>query len=268
MDIASNYCCPDTLADGDPPPVTILNPAATHSVLLIADHAGNSVPEAMNGLGLDSGELTRHIAWDPGAAQVATGLAERWQATAVLANYSRLIVDPNRPLGEDSAMPLVSDGTHVPANQSLTNSERQRRADLFYRPYHRAVESEMARLRRIGPGPMLVSLHSFTPDFGTDDRPWHVGVMAAADRRLAGALIAALNQAGGLVIGDNQPYSGVEYGYSLKLHAGAQGLANVQIEIRQDLLTDDSGIERWVGILDNALAPLIDDPALLAIEFH
>lgn len=268
MDTALSFCCPDTLADTDPVPVTVLNPSATRSVLLIADHAGNSVPAVMNGLGLESGELTRHIAWDPGAAEVATGLADRWQATGVLANYSRLIVDPNRPLGETSSMPRVSDGTHVLANQSLTDQERQHRADLFYWSYHRAVESEMARLRRAGAGPMLVSIHSFTPDFGSDDRPWHVGVMAAADRRLADALIVALGKTDGLLIGDNEPYSGVEYGYTLKVHAGAQGLANVQIEIRQDLLVDEVGITRWIDILDGALAPLIEDPALLAVEFH
>lgn len=268
MNTASNYCCPPTLAESDPPPLVVINPKAERSVLLIADHAGNSVPAAMNGLGLNEAELTRHIAWDPGAAEVAAGLAKRWQATAVLANYSRLIVDPNRPLGEDSSMPRVSDGTHVSANQSLTDHQRQLRADLFYWPYHRAVEAEMARLRRVGPGPMLVSIHSFTPDFGSDDRPWHVGVMAAADRRLAEALIVALDQTSKLLIGDNEPYSGVEYGYTLKLHAGAQGLANVQIEIRQDLLVDEAGIARWIDILDDALAPMIGDPDLLAIEFH
>lgn len=268
MDATLNYCTPSALTEGEPAPVVVINPEATRSVLLIADHAGNNVPQTMGHLGLNDDDLSRHIAWDPGAAAVAASLADRWAATAVLTQYSRLIVDPNRPLGDPSAMPLVSDGTPIPANQSLTETERQRRADLFYWPYHQAVEHEMARLRGVGAGPVLVSIHSFTPDFGSDERPWHVGVMAAADRRLADALIAALNGQAGLVIGDNQPYSGVEYGYTLKVHAGAQGLANVQIEIRQDLLADDAGIEKWVSILDAALAPLIDDPALLAIEFY
>lgn len=268
MDVSLTHDCPDTLAAKDLAPVTVLNPKATRSVLLIADHAGNSVPEAMNGLGLEESQMNRHIAWDPGAADVVEQLSQRWQATAVLANYSRLIVDPNRPLGDMSAMPESSDNTAVPANQALTDAERQRRAKLFYWPYHQAVAHQMARLRRCGVGPMLVSIHSFTPDFGSQDRPWHIGVMAAADRRLAEALLAKLRQRRELVIGDNQPYSGVEYGYTLKIHAGAQGLANVQIEIRQDLLTDDTGIRRWVDILDEALTPLINDPALTAIEFH
>lgn len=268
MGTTIKYCCPAELAESDLPPFRIINPAATRPVLLIADHAGNHVPTAMNNLGLGANDLLRHIAWDPGAAEVSTALAKRWNATAVLSQYSRLIVDPNRPLGDESAMPAISDGTTIPANQTLSDTERRRRADLFYWPYHQAIENQMARLKRLGPGPMLVSIHSFTPAFGGEERPWHVGVMAAADRRLADALIVRLSRQAELVIGDNEPYSGVEYGYTLKVHAGAQGLASVQIEMRQDLVADNDGIERWTDILDQALAPLIEDPNLLAIEFH
>jgi len=268
MGTTSTYCCPAELADDDLSSVQIINPAAMRPVLLIADHAGNHVPAAMNDLGLQPDELLRHIAWDPGAAAVSSALARRWDATAVLSQYSRLIVDPNRPLGDESAMPTISDGTIIPANQKLTDIERQRRAELFYWPYHQAIENEMARLKRVGPGPVLVSIHSFTPNFGAEERPWHVGVMAAADRRLADALIGQLSREAALEIGDNEPYSGVEYGYTLKVHAGAQGLANVQIEIRQDLLADDEGTDRYIDILDQALTPLIEDSSLLAIEFH
>lgn len=268
MDAMSAYLCPDVLAGDDPEAVLILNPAGTRAVLLIADHAGNAVPAAMNGLGIEEEDLLRHIAWDPGAAMVATELSKRWSAAAVLSRYSRLIVDPNRPLGDASSMPQVSDNTVVPANQALTDDERQRRAALFYWPYHLAISEQIARLRRIGPGPLLVSLHSFTPNFDDEDRPWHIGVMSAADRRLGDGLIAGLSEATNLVIGDNQPYSGVEYGYTLKVQAGSQGLASVQIEMRQDLLADDAAVLGWVDVLDQALSPLLDDPALLKVEFH
>jgi predicted N-formylglutamate amidohydrolase len=263
-----SYSCPSCLGKTDPEPVQILNPASERGVLLIADHAGNAVPHSMKGLGLSAEDLTRHIAWDPGAAGVAAGLAQKWQATAVLAVYSRLIVDPNRPLGEASSMPAISDGTSVPANQDLNPEERIKRAELFYFPYHVAVETQLARLRRLSCLPPVVSIHSFTPDFQSEDRPWHIGVMAAADRRLAVGLIRNLRDQTGLEIGDNQPYSGVEYGYTLKIHAGAQGLANTQIEIRQDLLEDDQSISNWVNILDAALTPLMSDPDILRIEHH
>jgi predicted N-formylglutamate amidohydrolase len=268
MDVSLSYSCPSGLAAEDPEPVAVLNPQAVHGYLLIADHAGNAVPKAMNSLGLDEDTFVRHIAWDPGAGAVATGLADRWQATAVLAQYSRLIVDPNRPLGEASSMPEVSDGVWIPANQALTVEERNRRAALLYWPYHTEIELQIARLRRTGLRPLVVAIHSFTSDFGDEERPWDIGVMAAADRRLGDALIASLSARGDLVIGDNQPYSGVEYGYTLKIHAGAQGLANVQIEIRQDLLINADGIARWVDIFDGVLTPLMGDQALRTIEHH
>lgn len=268
VDSLTPYSCPRHLGQTDRDPVQVLNPTSDCSVLLIADHAGNAVPHSMKGLGLDTDELSRHIAWDPGAADVAAGLAEKWQATAVLANYSRLIVDPNRPLGDTASMPEVSDGTVVPANQNLSAEERLRRAGLFYFPYHVAIETQLARLRSLSHLPPVVSIHSFTPDFQNEDRPWHIGVMSAADRRLAEGLIRNLEQQTDMEIGDNLPYSGVEYGYTLKIHAGAQGLANTQIEIRQDLLEDAQSISNWIGILDSALSPLLSDPSILCIEHH
>lgn len=267
MDATHSYSCPDALGRGDPPPVRTINPAATRPILLIADHAGNAVPAVMNCLGLADEDLVRHIAWDPGAGAVAEELANRWQATAVLAQYSRLIVDLNRPLGDPTAMPEVSDGTEIPANQDLADDERARRANLLYFPYHQDVDTEIARLRLGGPGPIVVSIHSFTPDYGAENRPWHVGIMAATDRRLADRLLDRLRRDPGLVVGDNDPYSGVTHGYSLRLHGGSQGLANAQIEIRQDLLINDKDVTRWADMLDDALSPLIDDPALQSIAY-
>ena len=235
--------------------------------MLIVDHAGRAIPQSMNGLGLNTEDLNRHIAWDPGAAAVAAGLSERWQAPAVLAQYSHLIVDPNRPLGDPAAIPQVSDGTAIPANQSLSSEERSRRAELFYFPYHMANDREIARLRLAGPGPIVLSFHSFTPVYGAENRPWHVGIMSAADRRLAERLIKTFEAEDGLVVGDNKPYSGVDLGYSLRLHGGSQGLAHAQIEIRQDLLTTNKDVDNWVGMIDRATTPLMDDPALLAVEF-
>ena len=251
----------------DPAPVMLLNELSTRPLLLIVDHAGNAVPRSMNGLGLGEEELTRHIAWDPGAAVIAKGLAEKLRCTCVLAQYSRLIVDPNRPLGDPAAIPIISDGTKIPANRSLSGEEYLRRARLFFFPYHQAIDEEIARLRRIGPGPLILAVHSFTPNYRGEDRPWQIGVMSASDRRLAERLLYGLRTDDSLVVGDNEPYSGVELGYTLRHHGGAQGLANAQIEIRQDLLTQRKDTIGWVEKLDSIISPLVDDPSLQAIEF-
>lgn len=256
------------LKDIDSTSVTVLNPTSERGVLLIADHAGNEVPSSLKRLGLSEIQLEQHIAWDPGAGEVATKLSNLWSATAVLSLYSRLIIDPNRPLGDRSSIPEVSDGTLIPANRGLSAKELENRANRFYWPYHRGIEQETARLRRCGPGPIIISIHSFTPNFGSEDRPWHIGIMSTKDRRLGDALIRNLSVEPELVIGDNEPYSGIEYGYTLKRHGGAQGLACVQIEIRQDLLSNDVEIDQWVSRLNRAFAPLLEDRDMLEIKHH
>lgn len=265
MDENVSYQCPEYLGSEEALPILCLNDEATEPVLFIADHAGNSIPKAMDALGLRETELEKHIAWDPGARNIANGLAGRFKATAVLAQYSRLIIDLNRPLGDLDSIPLISDGTLIPANQILSEQECKRRAQLFYFTYHNRIDYEIARLRKVGPGPLIVSIHSFTPQYGGVDRPWHIGIMSANDRRLAEVLLDAFRCHEGLLVGDNQPYSGFDLGYTLRLHAGSQGLAHVQIEIRQDLLVDNKDEAFWINLLFDVLSTQIKDPRLLSI---
>src|SRR5690606_9601960 len=125
-----------------------VNPAARTALLLTGDHAGNAIPEGFHDLGLPAAERTRHIAWDIGAGEVARRLAARLDATAVLARFSRLLIDPNRPLGEPDSIPRGSDGTTIPGNQNLTAADRIARAAEFFTPYHSAIDAEIARLRQ------------------------------------------------------------------------------------------------------------------------
>ncbi len=105
---------------------------------------------------------------------------------------------------------------------------------------------------------MLLAVHSFTPRFRDVDRPWHVGILSGRDRRIADPLIAALKRDPSLVVGDNQPYSGLHFaGYTMETHAVRQGLPCVMIEVRQDLVGDAAGVDRWAGTLRRALAPIL-----------
>lgn len=245
-------------------PVEVINPDATRALLIIAEHAGRRVPQAMRDatgpLGVPPESFDTHIAWDIGAAGVVRRLAEHLDVTAVLARYTRLLIDLNRPLGDPGSIPLVSDGTSIPWNRNLHLREREARAHSYYWPYHQAVEIELARLRLMGAAPLLLSVHSFAPRLrnGGAPRPWHAGVMASRDDRLATALLRKL-AARGRNVALNQPYSGITQGYSLKLHGLAQGLLHAQLEIRQDLIATEAGQAEWADMLRDALTTIESD---------
>ena len=254
----------------EPAPVEIVNPDATLPLLLIGDHAGRAVPRAMDTLGLGAEALGRHIAWDIGAAGVARGVAQRLGASAVLATFTRLLIDPNRPLGDADCIPTRSDGIPIPGNLNLTLPDLEARAAAFYWPYHGAIDLALARLSRDGATPVLLSVHSFTPALMSagSARPWHVGVMASRDRRFADALLAALGTQPGLVTAFNEPYSGITHGYCLKVHGLAQGIPHAQIEIRQDQICTPAG-EAWCAdLLARVLPAIMADPALQRPEHY
>lgn len=240
----------DLLLPTDPAPFEVVNPSATAPLLLTGDHAGIAVPGKLNNFGLPPEELRRHIGWDIGAANVARALAQKLDATAVLAVYSRLLVDPNRPLGDPACAPAISDGTLIAANQNMTAEEFRRRADEVYWPYHCAIDNQIARLRVAKADPAVIAVHSFTPMLSKNGapRPWHVGVMYSFDDRMGGHLIAEFQKLG-FTVGDNDPYSGFTLSYAQKRHGLAQMLPHAQIEIRQDLISDAEGQKKWADIL-------------------
>jgi len=250
----------------DPPPFEVVNAEATAPILLVCDHASRALPAAMNNLGLDEKALSRHIAYDIGAGVLTRLLAERLAATAVLAGYSRLLLDCNRQPGDPQSIPEVSDGTVVPGNLNLSLEEQEARAQCFHWPYHHAIDRAFARLRRIGPEPLFFSVHTFTPSLGGKDRFWDLGVLWNRDPRIAVPLIDLLRRHEGLNVGDNEPYSGGEVAYTINLHAGTAGLSNAAVEIRQDHCETREELMRWAELLGDALERIIGMDNLHRIE--
>jgi len=250
------------LMDADPDPVE-RHVADGSRVILTCDHASNRVPRRLARLGLSDEVLARHIGWDIGAAAVTRRLVPALGAAAVLASYSRLVIDCNRDPEDPSSIPAASDGVIVPGNRELSAKGRHaRRAEIFV-PYHAAltqlIEATMAR----GAVPALISIHSFTPSLGGKARPWHVGILWDGDGRIASPLLAALRGDAALVVGDNEPYSAQQpAGYTMRHHALDGGLPHVAIEIRQDEIADDTGAAAWAERLATALKPILDDGAL------
>ena len=199
---------PELLAEGDPPPFEVVNPSGRGLMVLTCDHASHAVPAALDGLGLDPGDLRRHIGWDAGAAELARRLSRRFDVPAVLSGYSRLVIDCNRSPGHPESILSVSDGTTVPGNRGLTPQEAERRARSLFHPYHEAIAQVLDSIRSRGETPAYVALHTFTPKLNGQERPWHFGVLWDRDARIARPLIESLRKRTGLEIGDNEPYSG------------------------------------------------------------
>ncbi len=215
-------------------------------IVLICDHASNRIPRRLAGLGLDPAALSLHVAWDIGAAALTRALAAQLEAPAVLSGTSRLVIDCNRAPGHPTSIPAQSHGVPVPSNRDLSSQERSRRERAYLEPYHRRVAEALAAVEQDGPAPLLASIHSFTPVLSDTPRPWQVGILSDRDRRVAEFLLTALRRDGDLVVGDNEPYSGSHpEGYTCRRHGEELGRPHVLIEVRQDLLSDDTGVATW-----------------------
>lgn len=240
----------------------IVNPDAAAPVLLLCDHASNRIPAAYGDLGLHEAHLVRHIAYDIGVAEVTRQLSQRLGATAVLSGFSRLIVDPNRSPEAATFIPEAGDGVAIPGNQGLSAAEREARKTAFFDPYHGAIEARLGALMARGPDPAVVSVHSFTPIMDGFERPWQVCALWNRDPRLPLPFMKTLRGLG-YTVGDNEPYTGRDqHGYTLHRHADSRGLANLLIEIRQDLIDTHHGVAEWTEILAVTLRDILADPAV------
>ena len=215
-------------------------------VLLIGDHASNHVPADID-LGIDAALLDQHIAVDLGVAEVAARLvADGAVDAAILGGVSRLVVDCNRDEEAPGAVPIASDGHAIPGN-ALDHAGREARLARFFRPYHAHIAAVIAAQRPA----MILSLHSFTPALANDPgqaRPWHVGVLYNDDDRLAAPAIRAL-EAEGLLVGDQQPYSGKLLNATMNRHAEANAIPYIGIEMRQDLVATPADHDIWAARL-------------------
>ncbi len=244
------------LADDDPLPFVIMNGKSTSPILLVCDHASRHFPAALGTLGLDPVARRCHLALDIGAGALTGRLATTLSVTAVLCQYSRLVVDCNRQLMDPGAFLEFGDGIIVAGNRNLHPEEKKARADEIYWPYHNAVASQVERLQAAGRPPIFVAVHSFTPVLNGESRPWEVGVLWDTDRMTAGIFVHDLREAG-FHVGDNEPYSGKSpQDFTIAHHAEAIGLPHVGIEIRQDLIDDDEGVQEIGKVLQQIIASL------------
>ncbi|TPN41248.1 N-formylglutamate amidohydrolase [Mesorhizobium sp. B1-1-6] len=236
-------------------PFDVVEGDRKRGMVLLADHARRDLPEDYGSLGLPAAAFDRHIAYDIGVEAVTRELAALLDVPAVLANFSRLLIDPNRGEDDPTLIRQLYDGTVVTGNYPLAPEERERRLDRFYRPYHDAVGAMIASVAQAsGKAPFIFSVHSFTPVMQGRQRPWHVGVLWDRDDRVARPLIDMLAADKNLVVGDNEPYDGALRGDTMFRHAIVNGYAHALIEIRQDLIATGGDALSWA----ERLAPIVD----------
>jgi len=244
----------------------ILKGDATAGLIILCEHASNHVPDGYQQLGLPDEELERHIAWDIGAADVTRHMSEMMGVPAVLGTTSRLIIDPNREPDHPTLVPGESDGTVIPANRDLTAGAKRTRRESIYDPFHSAADALIERHLDEGIVPIIVGMHSFTPEMNGEQRPWQIGFLWNRDPRLAQALIGLVERETDLTVGDNQPYSGRDLYYTMQRHGADRGLPQTTIEIRQDLLVDKSMTLQWAALLADLLDECMDREDLCQVQ--
>ena len=222
--------------------------------LITCDHASNAIPSCVGGgdLGISAEDMSRHIAFDVGAAGVTHHLSELLDAPAILSNFSRLVIDPNRGEDDPTLLMKLYDGTIIPANRHADEAEKTRRIEAFHRPYHAAVADMAARQENT----VIVAMHSYTAQLkGREMRPWHIAILHDRDSRLATPLIERLSHESDLCVGENEPYGGHLDGDSIDRHAVVAGRVNVLIEIRNDLIETEDQQRAWA----ERLAPILTE---------
>jgi predicted N-formylglutamate amidohydrolase len=236
----------DLLAPDEPRPVRILRPEGASDFLLAADHAGRLIPRSLGTLGLDAAERQRHIAWDIGIAAVTERLAALLDATAVLQAYSRLVIDCNRAPGHPTSIPVISETTAIPGNESLGEDDRAARRRAIFEPYHAALTRLLDKRKAAGRRTVLVAMHSFTPVFKGVSRAVEIGVLYHHETGLSRIMLDLLRGEGDLAVGANEPYAITDDSdYTAPVHGEGRGLDHVEIEIRQDLIADAAGQVAW-----------------------
>jgi predicted N-formylglutamate amidohydrolase len=244
------------LTDADPAPVEVVNAESKAPLLLVCEHAGTTVPAALDGLGVNTEVLDSHRGWDIGAAAVARELAALMGAPLVMQRYSRLVIDGNRPPGGTGSMLAVSDGAVIPSNQALGQADKEARIREIFEPMDKAITGALdASGRRAA-----FSIHSFTPRLGTVERPWHAGFLSRASLPTARRLMAKVASAEpDLVLAINEPYQiDDETDWFIPVHAERRGLSHSLIEIRNDQIADDAGASHWAELLADAIGDVLE----------
>jgi predicted N-formylglutamate amidohydrolase len=242
------------LEPGEPPAFLEIASSGQCSFLVVADHAGARIPRRLKDLGLPAAELKRHIAWDIGVLGVARRMAGALEAPLVAQNYSRLVIDCNRDPQVATSIPHISETREIPGNRDLNAADIAARRREIFDPYHRRITEIIDERAAAGRRTIMVAQHTMTDVYKGVRREMQAAILYNRDRRFAGLVLEMLRREAGLIVADNEPYFvSDETDYTIPHHAEARGLPYVEIEIRQDLVSDEAGQAEWAARITQAL---------------
>lgn len=242
------------IASDEPPPVLARRRHGKSGYVIAVDHASRRIPRRLGTLGLSEADLQRHIAWDIGALAVAEGVSAALDAPLVAQNYSRLVIDCNRRIGDPTSIPAMSDSTAIPGNVGIPDEEVTARQREIFEPYHLHLRELLDERARSGQRTILIVQHSMTNILMGVPREMHAAVLYDHDTSFAACLLDALRSQPGLIVGDNAPYSGKQrIGFTTPHHGETRGIPHVEVEVRQDLIGSSAGQAEWIQRMTSVL---------------
>lgn len=242
------------LEQGEAHPADVVNADGSSAFFLVCEHASRTIPHRLGTLGLGPDDLERHIAWDIGAASIARQMSQALDAPLVLQNYSRLVIDCNRPPETAQAMPVVSERTVIPGNENIDDAERASRISSIFQPFHETVSGLLDARAAAGIQSILITLHSFNRTYDGFARPWDVGAQYNRAPEFSKCINQLLGCDEALCIGDNQPYPVNDAThYTIPVHGEQRGIAHTMLEVCNDLLCDRDGQAMWAKRLVDVL---------------
>ena len=242
------------LGADEPPAFQAFQIDGRSDFILLVDHASARIPRRLANLGLPDSELKRHIAWDIGALSVARRAAQAIDAPLLAQNYSRLVIDCNRDPKVATSIPRISELREIPGNIGLSAVQMTARRTEIFDPYHRRIRELLDHRLALGRRVILVAQHTMTDVYKGERRNMHAAVLYNRDRRFAGVVLDMLRRERHLIIADNEPYFvSDETDYTIPHHAEARSLLHVEIEIRQDLVSDEAGQTEWAARIARVL---------------
>jgi len=221
-------------------------------VLLVGEHAGDTVPEPWGDLGLPPELFNSHFGVDIGIRNLITQVAQTVNAPAVLASYSRIFLDYNRPKNSVEYCRPDLAGIPVPLNHALSSQEMAWRQAVAAHPLDQAIEASMTRAK------ILFPVHSFTPVMNGEKRDVDIGILYREKTPLITAIddfMIARCQGHGIRYVHEEPYAyNPAHNETLKRHGYDSGRPGFQIEVRNDLLNGSPESEIICDIVSDVVA--------------